>query len=118
MYYHFRIMALSCSQPEGHWDGSKDFQLEIDGILDSGDATELESHKQCGGLQVFLSKAPIAHKGKMQPSVSLSMAEGELIAAVEAAQIMLLAMCVLEDIGLCIKKLMILCIDCKKELWI
>ena len=52
----------------------------------------------------------------MQPSVSLSMAEGELIAAVEAAQIMLFAMHVLEAIGLCIKKPMILCVDCKGTL--
>ena len=29
-------------QPEGHWDGSKDFQFEIDGISDSGDAAEPE----------------------------------------------------------------------------
>ena len=36
----------------------------------------------------------------MQPSVSLSMAKGELIAAVEVAQIMLFAMRVMEDIGL------------------
>ena len=77
---------------------------------------EPESRKWCGGLQVFLNKAPITHKTKMQPSVSLSMAEGQLIAVVEAAQIMLFTMCVLEDIGLCIKKLMILCVDCKGAL--
>ena len=41
------------------------------------------------------------------------MAEGELIAAVEAAQRMLFAMHVMEDIGLCVKKLMILWVDCK-----
>ena len=103
-------------QPEGHWDGSKDFQFEMDDISDSGDATELESCTRCGGLQVFLNKAPIAHKSKMQPSVSLSMAEGELIAGVEAAQIMLFAMCVMEDLRLCIKKPIILCVDCKGAL--
>ena len=100
-------------QPEGHWDWSKNFKFKIDGILDSGDATERELHKWCGLLPVFLNKAPIAHKSKIQPSVSLSMAEGKLIAAVEAAQMMLFAMHVLEDIGLCIKKPMILYIDCK-----
>ena len=52
----------------------------------------------------------------MQPSISLSMAEGELISVVEATQIMLFAMSVLEDIRLCIKKLMILCIDFKGAL--
>ena len=29
-------------QPDGHWDGSKDFKFEIDGISDSGDVTEPE----------------------------------------------------------------------------
>ena len=52
----------------------------------------------------------------MQLSVSLSMAEGELIAVVEVAQIMLFGMRVMEDIGLHIKKWMILCIDCKGAL--
>ena len=99
-------------QPDGHWDGSKDFKFEIDGILDSGDATEPESHKRCGGLQVFLNKASIAHKSKMQPSMSLIMAKGDLIAAVEVAQIMLFTMCVMEYIGLWVKKLMILHVDC------
>ena len=103
-------------QPEGHWDGSKNFKFKIDGILDSGDATEPELHEWCGGLQVFLNKAPISHKSKILPSVSLIMAEGKLIAVVEAAQIMLFVMHVLEDIGLCIKKPMILCIDCKGTL--
>ena len=43
---------------------------------------------------MFLNKAPIAHKSKMKGSMSLSMAEGELIAACEAVQItpMLLSM--------------------------
>ena len=78
--------------------------------------TEPELQKRCGGLQVFLNKAPIAHKSKMQPIVSLSMAEGDLIAAVEVAQILLFVMRVMEDIGLQVKKLMILHIDCKGPL--
>ena len=44
------------------------------------------------------------------------MAEGELIAAVEVAQIMLFTMYVMEDIGLQVKRLMILCVDCKGAL--
>ena len=103
-------------QLDGEWDGSRDFEFEIDGISDSGDVTEPESHKCCGGLQVFVNKASIAHKSKMQPSVSLGMAEGELIAAVEAAQIMLFAMHVIRDISLCVKKPMILWVDCKGAL--
>ena len=49
----------------------------------------------------------------MQSSASLSMAEGELIAACDAAQIMLFVMHVLEDMGLQVKKPMILHVDCK-----
>ena len=105
---HDMVMHL-----DGEWDGSKEFEFETDGISDSGVMTEPKLHKCCGGLQVFVNKTPIAHRTKMQPSVSLSMAERELIAAVEAAQIMLFAMCVMEDIGLHVKKLMILQVDCK-----
>ena len=49
----------------------------------------------------------------MQSSASLSMAEGELIAACDTAQIMLFVMHVLEDMGLRVKKPMILHVDCK-----
>ena len=65
------------------------------------------------GLQVFLNKAPIAHKSKMQSSASLSMMEGELIAACDTAKIMLFVLHVLEDMGLHVKKPMILQMDCK-----
>ena len=103
-------------QMDDHWDGSKNFEFEISGISDFGDATEPESHKRCGGLQVFLNKAHIAHKSKMQPSMSLSMAEGELITVVEAAQIMLFVIRVMEDIRLQVKKPMTLWVDCKLAL--
>ena len=112
------LKYLECGvvmQPDDHWDASKDFKFEIDGISDSGDVTEPESRKWCGGLQVFLNKAPIAHKCMMQPSVSLSMAKGELIAAVKVAQIMLFCY-EGHDIGLHIKKPMMLHVDCKGAL--
>ena len=79
------------------------FLFTVDGMSDSGDVTEPESWRSCGGLQVFLNKAPIAHKSKMQSSASLSMAEGELIASCDAAQMMLFVMHVLEDMGLRVK---------------
>ena len=79
-------------QPNTDWDGNNKFLFTVDGMSDSGDATEPESRRRCGGLQVFLNKSPIAHKSKMQSSASLSMAEGELIAACDAAQIMLFVM--------------------------
>ena len=46
-------------QLDGHLDGGKGYQFQIKGISNLGDATELNSHKQCGGLQVFLNRAPI-----------------------------------------------------------
>ena len=49
------------------------------------------------GPPIFLNKAPITHKSKMQGSVSLSIGEGELIAACKVAQTMLFAMQVLGD---------------------
>ena len=52
----------------------------------------------------------------MQTIMSLSMAEGELIAVCEAAQIMLFSMHVLEDIGLHVKKPMIIWVDRKGTL--
>ena len=100
-------------QPDMNWDGNEAFLFTVDGMSDSGDATELESRQCCGGLQVFLNKASIAHKSKMQSSASLSMAEDELFAACDTAQIMLFVMHVLEDMGLRVKKPMILCVDCK-----
>ena len=100
-------------QPDTDWDGNNEFLFTVDGMSDSGDATEPESRRRCGGLQVFLNKSPLAHKSKMQSSASLSMAEGELIAACDAAQIMLFVMHVLEDMGLRVKKPMILRVDCK-----
>ena len=49
-------------QPHGVWDGGQKYEFQIKRISDSGDVTEPNSHKQCGGLQVFLNLAPIAHK--------------------------------------------------------
>ena len=80
-------------QPDMNWDGNEAFLFTVDGMSDSGDATEPKSRRHCGGLQVFLNKAPIAHKSKMQSSASLSMAEGKLIAACDTAQIMLFVIC-------------------------
>ena len=58
------------------WDGGKEYKFQINRISDSDNAMELNSHKQCGCLFVFLNKAPIAHKSKIQGNVSLSMAKG------------------------------------------
>ena len=52
----------------------------------------------------------------MQGCVSLSMADGKLIAACEAMQIMLFSMHVLEAIGLHVRKPMILWVDSKGAL--
>ena len=35
------------------WDGGQKYEFQIDRSSELGDAMELNSHKQCGGLQVF-----------------------------------------------------------------
>ena len=39
-------------QPDMNWDGKEAFLFTVDGMSDSGDATEPESRRCCGGLQV------------------------------------------------------------------
>ena len=69
-------------QPDTHWDGNKAVLFTVGVIIsDLGNATEPESPRRCGGLQVFLNKAPIADA--IQCFVKC-MAEGELIASCDA----------------------------------
>ena len=102
------------TRPEGFWTWIKILLMSsksTEFLIWGCNRTELT--QMMWSLLVFLNKAPIAHKSNIQGSVLLGMAKGELIAACEAAQIMLSSMRVLEDIGLCVKKPMILQVDCK-----
>ena len=46
-------------QPDMNWDGKEAFLFTVDGMSDSGDATEPESQRRCGGLQVFFKNRPL-----------------------------------------------------------
>ena len=46
-------------QPGMYWDGKEAFLFTVDGMSDSGDATEPKSQQRCGGLQVFFKNCPL-----------------------------------------------------------
>ena len=68
--------------------------------------------EKCHRLRTYLNNVPIFNKSKTQNSVTLSVSEAELIAAVECAQAMLFVRQILTSIRLSIEKPMILEIDC------
>ena len=100
-------------QPSGTWDGNKKHKFKIRGHSDSDYAKCMEDRKSVIGYSTYLNDAPIFNKSKTQNSVTLSVSEAELIAAVECTQTMLFVQQILESIGLSIGKPMILEIDFK-----
>ena len=100
-------------QPSGMWDGNKSYKFNIRGCSDSDYAKHVEDRKSITGYSTYLNDAPIFNKSKTQKSVTLSVSEAELIAAVECAQTMLFVRQILNSVGLSIEKPMILEIDCK-----
>ena len=104
-------------RPVGCWDGSRDgFEFEIRGVSDSDFAKDPEKRHSVSGISVFLQDAPISESSRMQDCVTLSVSEAEIVAAVETGQRMLLGMRVIEQMGLTVKKPMILQMDCKGAL--
>ena len=73
----------------------------------------MEDQKSITGYSTYLNDAPIFNKSKTQNSVTLSVSEAELIAAVECAQTMLFVRQFLASIGLSVEKPMILEINYK-----
>ena len=73
----------------------------------------MEDRKSVTGYSTYLNDAPIFNKSKTQNSVTLSVSEAELIAAVECAQTMLFVRQILNSVGLSVEKPMVLEIDCK-----
>eukprot|EP00957_Ditylum_brightwellii_P205908 15345960-Ditylum_brightwellii.AAC.1 len=98
--------------PKGEWDGRKGYKFELVGFSDSEYAKD-ETRRSVNGWSVFMCEAPITYKSKMMPIVALSVTEAELFAAVQCAQDMMCAMCVLNGMGLQVKLPMILYIDNK-----
>ena len=96
-------------QPSGVWDATSSTR----GRSDSDYAKRVEDQKSVTGYSTYLNDTSIFNKSKTQNSVTLSVSEAELIAAVECAQTMLFVRQILNSVGLSIEKPMILEIDCK-----
>ncbi|KAL7574402.1 hypothetical protein ACA910_008497 [Epithemia clementina (nom. ined.)] len=106
-----RVLRPNCS-----WDGNPDFHFTISGRSDSDFAKDPERRRSVSGCTVFMNGAVISASSRMQDSTTLSVSESELVAGVETAQKMLFAMQVLEDMGLKVKKPMMLEMDCQGAL--
>ena len=100
-------------KPERKWDGrDKHFKFRVGGKSDS-DFNKEEGEKSVSGWSVFLEKAAVAMKSRMQQSISVSVTEAETQSAVECAQDMLFVMHVLQSMGLEVEMPMILEVDNK-----
>jgi hypothetical protein len=99
-------------RPRCKWDGSKDFEFELEGESDSTYASD-ENAKSVGGHGTLLCGAPISMKSKTQATSSLSVTESELISAVSCVQDLLFEKRVLESLGLKVKVPMVLRVDNK-----
>ena len=97
-------------KPSGVWDENKSNKFNIRGHSDSDYAKRVEDVM---GYSTYLNDASIFNKSKTQNSVTLSVSEAELIAAVECAQTMLFVRQILNSVGLSVERPMILEIDCK-----
>lgn len=100
-------------RPNAKWDGSPDFEFEINGKADATYASDPETKRSVSGYSTFLNGAPVTEKSRMQNCVTLSVTEAEFVSGTQCAQDMLFEMRVLESIGLKVKKPMILEIDNK-----
>ena len=98
-------------KPERTWDGSPDFEFVITGRSDSDYAKDTDTRKSVSGSAVFLEGSPVVMRSSTQRSVTLSVTEAELAAAVQTAQDMMFVMRILESLGLKVKKPMILKLD-------
>jgi hypothetical protein len=99
--------------PEGQWSGCEDEELIIKGMSNTTNASDYDTRRSVMGRATFLNGAPIIVCSKMRQYVDLSVTESELGGATETAQDMLFAMCIIESMGLTVKKLMILYVDNK-----
>jgi hypothetical protein len=98
-------------KPDRKWNGDPQFEFLITGRSDSDYATDTDTRKSVSGSAVFLEGAPVVMRSSGQKSVTLSVTEAELAAAVQTAQDMMFVMRVIESIGLKVKKPMILKMD-------
>jgi hypothetical protein len=98
-------------KPNRKWNGDPNFEFIITGYSDSDYAKDTDTRKSVSGNAVFLEGSPVLQRSSTQKSVTLSVTEAELAAAVQTAQDMLFVMRVLESLGLKVQKPMILRLD-------
>jgi hypothetical protein len=79
--------------------------------LDFDYATDTDTPKSIIGSAVFFEGDPVVMRSSGQKSMTLSVTEAELAAAVQTAQDMMFVMRVIESIGLKVQKPMILKLD-------
>jgi hypothetical protein len=100
-------------KPNGEWDGDPAYEFVITGRSDSDYAKDTDTHRSMSGTSTFLNGSPINTRSNTQKSVTLSVTEAELVAAMHCAQDMLANMRIIESMGLKVKKPMILEVDNK-----
>jgi hypothetical protein len=111
---NYCVMTADCGlelKPNCKWDGDPKFEFIITGWSDSDYATDTDTRKSVSGSAVFFEGAPVVMRSSGQKSVTLSVTEAELAAAVQTAQDMMFVMRVIESIGLKVQKPMILKMD-------
>jgi hypothetical protein len=86
------------------WDGDPKFEFIITGWSDLDFAMDTNTRKSISGSAVFLEGAPVVMRSSGQKSMTLSLTETELAAAVQTAQAMVFAMREIESIGLKVQK--------------
>jgi hypothetical protein len=99
--------------PQGNWSGGKNGELVIKGMSDTTYASDYDTQQSIIGRVTFLSEAPVIIQSKMQKHVDLLVTKSELGRATETAQDMLFVICIVESMGLKIKKPMILYLNNK-----
>ena len=106
-------------KPNCQWNDNPNFLFEVNGESNSDYAKNIENRHSVSGNTTMVCGAPVMMKSKMQPFVTLSSCEAELVSATSNAQDMFFVMRILESMGLQVRKPMILKIDNKGSVdWI
>ena len=96
----------------GEWDRiDNNYEFNIRGKSDADYAKDPDNRKSISGTTTFLNDAPVAMQSGQQNTVTLSVCEAELMAAVQCAQDMLYVYRIMTSIGLKVITPMILEVD-------
>jgi len=98
--------------PKGDWNGKDfDFEFKISGKSDSDYAKCKDTSKSITGCVTYLNGAPVMYRSSRQKTVSLSVTEAEMNAAVTLIQDILFACEIVKSLGLKVKLPMKAAID-------